>query len=84
MPEPSNVKLGAGLGMRTARSFVLACSLTAESHGRTSTTKKGKGGRGEGGGEEQLHIDPEAGPELKEALEVRKGDTETMLDEWVD
>ena len=50
--------------------MVLTCSLTVERHGRAST-KKGKGGRGDGGGEEQLHVDPEAGLELKEALEVR-------------
>ncbi len=31
--------------------------------------KKGKGGGG-GGGDGQLLVDPEAGPDLKEALEV--------------
>ena len=45
--------------------------LLTESRGGVATAKKGKGG----GGGEQLQVDPEAGPELKEALEVRSTGT---------
>jgi len=40
-----------------------------------ATAKKGKGG----GGGEQLQVDPEAGPELKEALEVRSTGTTLIV-----